>query len=120
MLPHAIRIFEYYKCESSEENEYIFPILNSTYDSPVKIENRVKKIMTIVNKDLKDIASKAVINETLTTYVARHTFANVMKRSGISNSIIKETMGHDSEKTTQIYLDSFENHVLDDATKALL
>ena len=29
-------------------------------------------------------------------------------------------MGHDSEKTTNIYLDSFENKILDEASKAIL
>ena len=29
-------------------------------------------------------------------------------------------MGHDSEKTTKIYLDSFENIILDEASKSLL
>ena len=29
-------------------------------------------------------------------------------------------MGHESEKTTKIYLDSFESSVLDEASKALL
>ena len=79
-----------------------------------------KKILSQINKDLKEIALLAGIVEKLTTYVARHSFATIMKKSGVSNSIIKETLGHDSEKTTQIYLDDFENAVLDNATKALL
>ena len=43
-----------------------------------------------------------------------------MKRSGVSTAIISESLGHESEKTTQIYLDSFENSVLDEASKAIL
>jgi integrase len=41
-------------------------------------------------------------------------------KSGIATSVISEAMGHDSEKTTKIYLESFENKVLDEANKALL
>ena len=36
-----------------------------------------------------------------------------MKRSGISTSVISESLGHNSEKTTQVYLDRFENLILD-------
>lgn len=54
------------------------------------------------------------------TYVARHSFATVLKREGVSTSIICESLGHSSEKTTQIYLDSFENAQIDEAMKHLL
>ena len=57
---------------------------------------------------------------TLTTYVARHSQATVMKRAGVSTSVIREIMGHSSERVTQIYLDSFDNEQIDCAMKTLL
>jgi len=56
----------------------------------------------------------------LTTYVARHSYATVLKRSGVSTSIISESLGHSSERVTQVYLDSFENKQINDAMKNLL
>ena len=53
-------------------------------------------------------------------HVARHSFATVLKRSGVSTSIISESLGHSSEKITQIYLDSFENSQIDAAMQNLL
>ena len=53
-------------------------------------------------------------------HVARHSFATVLKRSGVNTSIISEAMGHSSEKVTQIYLDSFENDQIDEAMSNLL
>ena len=38
----------------------------------------------------------------------------------VSKSIIIEALGHDSEKTTQIYLYSFENAAIDEADKLLV
>jgi site-specific recombinase XerD len=73
-----------------------------------------------INKDLKEIAKIVKIDAELTTYVARHSYATIMKISGISTTIISQALGHDSEKTTQIYLDSFENSILDEASKAIL
>lgn len=74
-----------------------------------------------VNRDLKIISESVGLEEKkLTTYVARHTYATVMKKGGHSTSMISEALGHDSEHTTQIYLDSFENGALDEASKTLL
>ncbi len=66
------------------------------------------------------IAKKANIEANHTTYVARHTYATVLKRSGVNTSIISESLGHSSEKVTQIYLDSFENSQIDEAMENLL
>jgi site-specific recombinase XerD len=44
----------------------------------------------------------------------------VLKRSGVGTSKISELMGHGDEKTTQIYLDEFENEELYEATLNLL
>lgn len=122
MLEPTIEILEYYKTHNyKDEDGYIFPILNKErHNTPVTIKNRIHKILGETNEDLKNIGKKAKLDIPLTTYVARHTYATVMKRSGVSTSIISEALGHDSERTTQIYLDSFENDVLDEASKAIL
>jgi site-specific recombinase XerD len=121
MLAPAIDILKYYKeIYYDGENSYVFPILNSNHKTAKSIDDRIHRMLKIVNADLKEIAKKAKIDEKLTTYVARHSYATIMKRSGISTAIISESMGHDSEKTTQIYLDSFESKVLDEANKAIL
>ena len=54
------------------------------------------------------------------TYVARHSFATVLKRSGVNISIISEALGHTNLSTTQYYLDSFENEQIDEAMRKLL
>ena len=121
MLAPAIDILKYYKkIYYDGEESYVFPILNETHKTAKSIDYRIDRMLKIVNSDLKEIAKKAKIDEKLTTYVARHSYATIMKRSGVSTSIISESMGHESEKTTQIYLDSFESKVLDEASKAIL
>jgi integrase len=52
--------------------------------------------------------------------VSRHSWATIAKRSGISTAVISEGLGHESEETTQVYLDSFENDVLDDANELII
>ena len=75
--------------------------------------------MAKVNKRLKTIGKELGIPITLTTYVARHSQATVMKRAGVSTAVIREIMGHSSERVTQIYLDSFDNEQVDNALKSL-
>lgn len=122
LLAPAIAILKQYKpITGGKKENYVFPILNSEkHISASQIDNRIEKINKQINKDLKTIADKTKIGFHLTTYVARHSYATIMKRSGVSTSIISESLGHHSEKTTQIYLDSFENTVLDEANKAIL
>lgn len=122
LLEPALKILEIYRQELNRGGDnYIFPILDAeSHKTPESINNRIHKVITHTNHDLKVIGEKLKISVPLTTYVARHTFATVMKRGGVSTSLISAAMGHDTERTTQIYLDSFENDVLDDATKTLL
>lgn len=58
---------------------------------------------------MKRIAGEIGIDKNLTTYVARHSFSTVLKRSGVSTEYISEALGHSSLATTQSYLDSFED-----------
>ena len=105
---------------SNSNNSYLFPILSSFHKTEQQKANRVHKVISKVNKCLKDIGEELKIPINLTTYVARHSFATVLKRSGVSTSIISESLGHSSEKITQIYLDSFENSQIDAAMANLL
>lgn len=82
-------------------------------------KNRIHKVIGKVNPYLAEIGKMAVETH-LTTYVARHTFATVLKRSGVNIAIISESMGHSDIATTQIYLDSFEDSQIDEAMKNLL
>ena len=43
-----------------------------------------------------------------------------MKKKGVSTAVISESMGHESERVTQIYLESFENKELDRMSEMLL
>ena len=106
------------KYESS--NIYLFPIFTDYHKTEIQRENRLHKILAMVNKTLKQIGKELKLPINLTTYCARHSFATVLKRAGVSTSIISETLGHSSERITQIYLDSFDNEQIDKAMDNLL
>ena len=121
IIPEVRTILSRYSVPRTNERTYVFPILDaSRHLTEQQIYNRLQKISHWVNANLKQIAMMAEINAPLTTYVARHTFATVLKRSGVSTEIISESLGHSDVTTTQIYLDSFENSQIDEAMKNLL
>ena len=113
----AIKLIQKY---SMPDNPYLFPILSSFHKTEQQKVNRIHKIIAKVNKTLKEIGERLNIPIDLTTYVARHSFATVLKRSGVNTSLICEALGHSSERVTQIYLDSFGNDQMEDAMKNLL
>ena len=117
LQPKAMELIEKY---SDPNNPFLFPILNKFHKTMQQKANRIHKVISKVNKRLKEIGKKLNLPIDITTYVARHSFATVLKRSGVSTSIISETLGHSSEKVTQIYLDSFENSQIDEAMGNLL
>lgn len=117
LQPQAIELIEKY---SDKESPYLFPILSTYHKTEQQRANRVHKVITKVNQRLKEVGKALDIPIALTTYVARHSQATVMKKAGVSTSIIRELMGHSSERVTQIYLDSFDNKQIDDAMKNLL
>lgn len=117
LQPQAMELIEKY---SDKESPYLFPILSTYHKTEQQRANRVHKVITKVNQRLKEVGKALDIPIALTTYVARHSQATVMKKAGVSTSIIRELMGHSSERVTQIYLDSFDNEQIDDAMKNLL
>lgn len=120
MLPLQEKAIEIVNRYRSSQRKYVFPILDNRERTPRQIRNRIYDVLDNVNGYLADIGKELGIELKISSYTARHSYATVLKRSGVSTSVISESLGHSSERVTQIYLDSFENKQLDDAMKNLL
>jgi len=119
ILPPVQKILDYYE-ENALDTQYVFPILLRDGMTPIQIENRKKKTRKKYNKDLKEIAFHCEIDAKVTSYVARHSFANSLKQMGVATDVISEALGHRDIKVTQGYLNSLENSELDKASASLL
>ena len=117
LQPQALELIKRYH---NAESPYLFPILSPLHITDEQKANRIHKVITKVNDRLKQIGKTLNLPITLTTYVARHSQATVMKKAGVSTAVIREIMGHSSERVTQIYLDSFDNEQINEAMKNLL
>ena len=120
MLPLQEKAVEIMNRYRSPQRKFIFPILDERERTLRQIRNRIYDVLDNVNGYLKEIGKELGVELKISSYVARHSYATVLKRSGVSTSVISESLGHSSERVTQIYLDSFENKQLNDAMKNVL
>lgn len=119
ILPPVKEILSYYQAHALP-TEYVFPILLKDGLTPAQIDHRKKKTLAKYNRDLKEIASICGINKSLSSYVARHSFANCLKQKGVATDVIGESLGHKDITTTQVYLKELGSSVLDEAAALLL
>lgn len=111
LLPVMLAILKkYYK----PGRHYLFPVLNNInasfreYDSALRLQNkRLSKLGKLIGCHLS-------------TYVARHTWASIAKKRGVTEDVISEGMGHNSLETTRIYIASLDNSKIDKANRKVI
>jgi len=102
------RIIDTWGNKPALQDQYIFPILTLGM-TPQQEYAAVQQTTKMINRHIRFVAGKVDITQDVTTYVARHSFATILKRSGASREYISESLGHYSLDTTDNYLDSFED-----------
>ena len=113
LVPDILDIISKYH----NETQYLLPlILVENGTERKQYRNQMMKI----NRNLKKIGKMINLSVPLSTYVARHAWATIARDKGISLSVISKGLGHDSEITTQIYLDSLQNSKIDKANRLIL
>ena len=105
ITPEMQKIIERWGNPVAPDN-LIFPLIKPTDDLLIH-KKRTKDLTKRINTHMK-IIGKALGIDGISTYTARHSFATVLKRSGANIAYISESLGHNSLKTTESYLASFE------------
>ncbi len=120
VLTNPVRdLIEKWGNSDQRPDNYVFPILTAGI-SPERERVLVQNFTQSVNTYVKRMAVELAISKPVTTYTARHSFATVLKRSGAPNAFIGESLGHSSSRTTESYLDSFEDDMKRDYANVLL
>lgn len=104
------RIIELYGTHDRQPDNYIFPIMNKELDL-LKQYGKVPVFTRFINEGMKTICEDLGLDKKVTTIVSRHSFSTQLKRSGVSIEYIQEALGHSDKRTTENYLDSFENEI---------
>lgn len=112
IIENTRKILTYYKLQN-RPTQYVFPILLHEKLTPEQIHYRKQKVLKTYNSRLKEIALLAGVEAKLTSYVARHSFATILKMKGTSIEKISEMMGHADVSVTMNYLKEFSNEDLD-------
>lgn len=111
-------IMERYGNPDKKPNNYLFPVMEHHF-TPLEQYYEVRAFTKFINDRMARIGERLGIDKKLTTIVSRHSFSTQMKRAGASTEFIQEALGHADKKTTENYLDSFENAVKKEFASAL-
>jgi site-specific recombinase XerD len=118
LMASAKQILTYYyppEARGQKLESRLFPMLEN-YDIETERDevNAIAAQNALVNKYLKKIARRAKISASLSSHVARHTFATMALRQGWDVAEISNALGHSGLKVTENYLAGFDDSDLDD------
>lgn len=103
---------------SRSGSRYIFPVLGNL--SPETEYRHYQTALGYYNRNLKRLSRMIGSDVELSSHTARHSWASCARKHNIPVSVISAGMGHDSEKTTLIYLSSLDSSAIDNANRKLM
>lgn len=113
-MPEMQSIIDRYPARATS---YLLPIL----PAGSRNERRAYRNMSYnINRHLKRLGAMLGLEHPLTLYVARHSWATTARMQGVPLGVISESMGHESESTTRIYLASLDTSVVDRANSLVV
>lgn len=115
--PCMIEIINRYG-NKTDGSPFIFSFLKEC--TPQENYRQYKSALRVYNNRLRKLSMILKLEFFLSSYTARHTWATLARNNNIPISIISAAMGHSSERTTQIYIDSLDNSLIDNANNQIL
>ncbi len=103
--------------KATETSSYLFPIIKDEKGNPY---TQYLTALRKQNINLKTIQRLSGVSKTISTHVARHTWATIAKEENLPIWTISEGLGHTSIKTTYIYLASINRTKLDEANEIVV
>lgn len=113
----ATRIIRKYAAKT-RGSQYVFPILGERTGKDAYL--RAVSALTEYNRSLKKLSRMSGLSRRLTSYVSRHSWATAARNNGARISVISEALGHQSERMTRVYLDSFDDMQVYEINKRLV
>jgi integrase len=115
----AMNILNQY--DKGEPDDFVFPFMNNrvNLNNPEILHGQIGSKTALVNKLLKEIATKAEIDTNVTFHIARHSFADYARKNSDNLYNLSKTLGHSSLNVTQQYLAAFDQKAVDDTLKQI-
>lgn len=115
----AKSFIEKYSNSDRSKNSYVFQIINDDMSEEEK-DQKKRAFTRFINQHLKNLAKDNGLNDDISTYWARHSFATMAVRKKASLEFVSEALGHSDLKTTKNYFAGFEDktkkEILEDIT----
>ncbi len=102
-----LQIIAKYGREIQNPKGLVFDIITDVM-SKEQQHNSIKNFTRFINQNFKKFAINSGVNEEISTYWARHSFATSAIRKGASIEFVSEALSHSNIKTTQGYFAGFE------------
>lgn len=100
----------------ARQSPFLLPLIKNEVDKRAQYKLAQQR----VNYNLKKLSERLNMSHPLTMYVARHSWASIAHSKSIALSVISEGLGHNSERTTRIYLAQIDTSQVDRANKRIL
>jgi len=104
--------------QQAPNSKFVFPIIKR--EGAIFQQRDIQWARNTYNENLQTIADLCGIEQKLTSYVSRHSFATNAMLSNVPVNAISAMLGHSSLKTTEIYLKSLPSNILDEYNSAIL
>lgn len=114
----AAEILRYYQ---HPDRAYILPVIpEHAVNNQVEERKYTQYGTKTTNWHLRSLAKALKIDQPISTYYARHSWATVAKKMGYSKDMISEALGHShGSRITEVYLDSYDQEVIDAMNEAV-
>lgn len=103
-------IIEKWGNKDRSPNNYIFPVLDPSM-SAMEQYSRVRTLTKFISDGTAFIGEEMEISKKPNNMACRHSFATHSKESGATTEYIRESLGHASLTTTEIYLGPYGQEV---------
>ncbi|MCM1033962.1 MAG: site-specific integrase [Odoribacter sp.] len=98
-------------------SDFLLPLIKN---NEIDYRRQYMSAAHLINRYLKKLGIRLGISIPLTLYCARHSWASIALDNDVPVSVISSGMGHDSEKTTRIYLASLDSSRIDIANNSII
>lgn len=102
---------------TDEQSVFLFPIIKRPGEDEYR---QYTNMLRLLNYRLVQVKRTLKLKESLSTYVARHTWATMALRQNFNSRLICDAMGHSSVKVTETYFQSFSEGEVDQMNKKII
>ncbi|HEX5553197.1 MAG TPA: tyrosine-type recombinase/integrase [Chitinophagaceae bacterium] len=111
LQPQALAILEKYKREGAK---WVFPLCKKKWRDKEDFLDMKGSANALINDALKNVAKLAEIDKHISTHIARHSFAYLMKKKKVDMHVVKDALGHTNMSTTETYMDDLDDDTINE------